>query len=110
MQKDFDEWNKKKCLENTVFSDYVNTREVWWCSLGLNLGFEQDGRNELFERPVLVVQKFSKDIVLVIPFTSTFFIYAFFVHLAIVTSKGEPIKIEEYVPTAIPMRSASTKS
>lgn len=32
-------------------------REIWWCSLGVNIGFEQDGTNDLFERPVLVIKK-----------------------------------------------------
>lgn len=46
-------------------------REIWWCSLGENLGFEQDGKNEHFERPVLILKKFSHDVFLGIPMTST---------------------------------------
>lgn len=71
MQKDFNEWNKKKQeLENNVFNNYVHTREVWWCSLGINIGFEQDGKNAFFERPVLIIRKFSKDVVLIVPLSS----------------------------------------
>lgn len=71
MQKDFDKWNnRKKELDNIVFDDYVHTREVWWCSLGLNIGFEQDGKHNLFERPVLIIRKFSNDSVLVVPISS----------------------------------------
>ena len=54
--KDFDSWNKeKKGLEN-VGHDILSfhEREIWWCSIGINLGDEQDGKNELFERPVLI--------------------------------------------------------
>ena len=71
MQKDFDNWNKKKKeLNNNTFNDYVHTREVWWCSLGINIGFEQDGKNMFFERPVLIIRKFSKDVVLIIPLST----------------------------------------
>jgi mRNA interferase MazF len=70
-QKDFDSWNlQKKSLQDRIFSDYVHEREVWWCSLGLNLGSEEDGKHSLFERPVLVLKKFNKDTVLAVPLTS----------------------------------------
>jgi mRNA interferase MazF len=49
----------------------VNEREVWWCTLGVNVGSEQDGSPELFERPVLVIRKFNKDTVLAVPLTSS---------------------------------------
>ena len=71
MQKDFDKWNDaKKKLNSNIFNGYVRTKEVWWCSLGLNIGFEQDGKHELFERPVLVVRKFSRDVALIVPLSS----------------------------------------
>ena len=71
MQKDFDSWNsKKKNINSQMFNDLVHTREVWWCSLGINIGFEQDGKHQSFERPVLVTRKFSNDSVLIIPLSS----------------------------------------
>ena len=45
-------------------------REIWWCSIGLNLGDEQDGKNELFERPVLIIKKFNNKICWVLPMTT----------------------------------------
>jgi mRNA interferase MazF len=70
-EKDFDRWNtRKKKIHNAPFRSYVHEREVWWCALGLNIGFEQDGKNDLFERPVLVLRKFSADVVLAVPLTS----------------------------------------
>jgi mRNA interferase MazF len=45
-------------------------REVWWCSLGKNIGHEEDGKNALFERPVLILRKFSTDMFWGIPLTS----------------------------------------
>lgn len=71
MEKDFDKWNKKKKdIHKSVFSDFVHTREVWWCSLGVNIGFEQDGKHNFFERPVLIIKKFNRDVVLIAPITS----------------------------------------
>lgn len=53
-----------------MFLGFVHTREVWWCSLGANVGYEQDGKHDFFERPVLIIKKFSRDSVLVVPITS----------------------------------------
>ena len=70
MQKDFDVWNVAK--QKLHASDhtrhfYVHEREIWWCSLGVNIGDEEDGKNDLFERPVLVIKKFNRNIVLIVP-------------------------------------------
>lgn len=49
---------------------YFYEREVWWASLGENIGFEMNGKNLHFERPVLIVKKFSKDMAFVFPTTT----------------------------------------
>lgn len=68
MEKDFDKWNeRKKVLQRGNFADYVHPREVWWCALGVNIGVETDGKHDNFERPVLVLRKFSRDAVLIVP-------------------------------------------
>lgn len=68
--KDFDKWNKqKKKLHMHERAVLFHEREIWWCSLGVNVGFEQDGANELFERPVLIVKKFNRDVLWVLPLT-----------------------------------------
>lgn len=69
--KDFNSWNdKKKLTDNRKVNFNVNEREVWWTSLGLNIGVEANGKNDEFERPVLVLKKFNKDMVWVLPITS----------------------------------------
>lgn len=69
--KDFDNWNTKaKLLDSRNFEDYFYAREIWWAALGVNIGSEQDGKNESFERPVLILKKFNKDMCLMLPFTS----------------------------------------
>lgn len=71
MQKDFDKWNKLKIkLNETRSISLVHEREVWWCSIGVNIGSEQDGKNNSFERPVLIVKRFNYDMVWVVPMTS----------------------------------------
>jgi mRNA interferase MazF len=71
MQKDFDKWNNlKKNLQKIENKLFFHEREIWWCSIGVNLGFEQDGRSDTFERPVLIVRKFNQDIFLGLPLTS----------------------------------------
>ena len=72
MQKDFDSWNtEKKKLENISLDTLAfHEREIWWCSIGINLGDEQDGKNELFERPVLVLKKFNNKICWALPMTT----------------------------------------
>ncbi|MEY2664470.1 MAG: hypothetical protein RIT04_278 [Candidatus Parcubacteria bacterium] len=69
--KDFDSWNTRiKKLDLEKFEDFFHEREIWWCALGVNVGSEQDGKHENFERPVLILKKVTKDILWVIPFTS----------------------------------------
>jgi mRNA-degrading endonuclease toxin of MazEF toxin-antitoxin module len=71
VEKDFDRWNElKKNLNSGASIGHVHEREVWWCSIGLNIGSEQDGKNELFERPVLILRKFSRETVLAVPLSS----------------------------------------
>lgn len=50
---------------------YFKEREIWWCSLGKNIGYEQDGKGSVFERPVLILKKFSKHVLWVVPMTSS---------------------------------------
>ena len=41
--KDFNEWNtQKKTIHNSGENKFYHPRDIWWCSLGTNVGFEQD--------------------------------------------------------------------
>lgn len=71
MQKNFDKWNDlKKTFEKENREFFAHPREVWWCSLGVNLGAEIDGKNDNFERPVLVMSVYSRETMFVLPITS----------------------------------------
>ncbi len=68
---DFDDWNDlKKNIERVANSALFHEREIWWCSLGINLGVETDGKHERYERPVLIIRKFNRDVAWVLPMTS----------------------------------------
>jgi len=72
MQKDFDKWNeKKKSLHATGKEPFSHEREIWWCALGVNIGFEQDGSGEEYRRPVVVVKGLSKQTCLIVPLTTS---------------------------------------
>lgn len=71
MEKNFDSWNiEKKKIHNQETKVLFHEREIWWCSIGLNIGDEQDGKNELFERPVLVIKKFNNRLAWVLPLST----------------------------------------
>lgn len=38
--------------------------------MGVNIGYEEDGKNEKFERPVLILKKFNQYLILVVPLSS----------------------------------------
>lgn len=68
--KDFKNWhNKKSKINNIENRPFFHEKEVWFCYFGVNVGFEQDGANEEFLRPVLIVKKFNNNIFLGIPLT-----------------------------------------
>ncbi len=71
MMKDFNGWNnRKKNIEGIKHSLDFQEGQIWWCSIGLNVGEEQDGKNSLFERPILVLKKFNHKICWVLPISS----------------------------------------
>jgi len=71
MIKDFEIWNGRKILINQKeVRVYFHEREVWWSALGVNVGFEQDGKGVEFHRPVLVFKKFNNEVFWGIPLST----------------------------------------
>lgn len=70
--KDFQKWHEKKITlhEKNTSQVFFREREIWWCALGANIGFEQDGKGELFRRPILVLKKFNQHVFLALPLTT----------------------------------------
>jgi mRNA-degrading endonuclease toxin of MazEF toxin-antitoxin module len=72
MQKDFDSWNnQKKNIHNVRENKLYHTRELWWASLGINIGSEQDGSGENYDRPVLILKGLSQQTCIILPLTSS---------------------------------------
>lgn len=71
-EKDFDGWNeRKKKLHQRLDVPFFHRRELWWCSLGVNVGFEQDGTGNEYSRPVLILKGLSERTCLVVPLTTS---------------------------------------
>jgi mRNA-degrading endonuclease toxin of MazEF toxin-antitoxin module len=69
--KDFDKWNEqKKKIDTKANFLLIHEREIWWSSAGLNIGDEENGTNQDFERPVLIIKKFNNRVCLVLPLTT----------------------------------------
>lgn len=72
MNKLYDSWNKVKKTtnkENGLVG--FKQREIFYMKMGTNIGYEQNGKGEEFVRPVLIFKKFTKDIFLGIPLSTT---------------------------------------
>ena len=60
--KRFRAWSKLKYklhFNQSLPAGYKK-RDIWWVSIGHNVGVEEDGKGENFARPVLVVRGFSR--------------------------------------------------
>lgn len=72
MHKEFNKWNIHKIyLNNKGKRPEFSERDVWFCQLGINIGFEQDGKGDKQLRPIVIIKKFNKKILLAIPLTHT---------------------------------------
>ncbi|MEK7504881.1 MAG: type II toxin-antitoxin system PemK/MazF family toxin [Patescibacteria group bacterium] len=70
MKKNFLIWHEEKgWLHEEKIRPFFHEREVWFTSLGVNVGFEQDGRGKKFLRPVIVLKKFNNEVLWAIPLT-----------------------------------------
>ena len=76
MMEEFDNWNKiKKEIESKEYNNdnievYYKEREIWYISIGKNIGTEEVGKGEHFERPVLILRKFNEKMFFGIPLTT----------------------------------------
>ncbi len=69
--KNFESWNKFKInLESTISEVIFHESEIWWSAIGVNLGHEEDGKGDLYERPVLILKKFNENLLIAIPLST----------------------------------------
>jgi len=71
--KKFVAWLKLKvrldCKDEKLIPTF-KTGEVWWVSIGMNIGHEQYGKHDNFERPALIIRAFNRHMFWAIPMTS----------------------------------------
>ncbi len=73
MMEKFLNWFRKKThiSQQTLPADFhVSVGEIWWCSLGENVGIEINGKGDNYLRPVLILKVFNRQHVWVVPLSS----------------------------------------
>lgn len=69
----FIDWSKNKIryhFNNVDKTFYFREKEIWWAAMGQNIGFEVNGKHQLFERPVLIIKKYSEDVCFILPLST----------------------------------------
>lgn len=99
MKKDYTKWmGLKTGIHNDKIRPFFHEREVWFSSLGENVGFEQDGSGEKFMRPVLILKKFNNEVVWALPLTRTNKTGKYYFKISLITDDG---KIDDDSSTVI---------
>ena len=71
MDKDYDLWfPQKKKLNDRHNPPSFKEREIWWCHVGVNIGYEIFGKGKTLTRPVLIIKKYSKFTFLAAPLST----------------------------------------
>ena len=88
--KQFDEWNEIK--KNTHLRNNIvgyKEREIFWIKLGKNIGSEEFGKGNSFQRPVIIIKKLTKDLFFGVPLTSKLKNGSYFYTFEYKDKKGE---------------------
>lgn len=101
--KIFVSWTKLKVKVHLSEKEvYPKIREIWWVSLGQNVGVEVNGKNENFERLVVIIKVFNNLGVLAAPISSKIKNNSYFVKFINRDGEENAINMSQ-------MRSISTK-
>ena len=78
---------------------HVKPREIWWCNLGKNIGYEMNGKGDNFRRPVLIFKKVSSNHSIIVPLTTQEHFSKFFYKIKINKKENyllfdSPLKLE----------------
>ena len=89
-KKDYQKWSDKKAeINNDKERPFFHEREIWFSTLGENIGFEQDGSGEKFLRPALIVKKFNNEVTWVLPLTRTEKTGKYYFRISLVADDGK---------------------
>ena len=71
MEEIFDKWNEvKKIVQNDEKIRLFKQRDIFFISMGQNVGFEQNGKGEKFVRPIVILKKITNQMFIGIPLSS----------------------------------------
>ena len=73
MQRDFDRWNRVKKATDAANEDarpFYREGQIWWVRLGKKIGYEMNGKDCEFTRPVIVLKKYNQYSFLAAPLTT----------------------------------------
>jgi mRNA interferase MazF len=72
MLKRFLQWIvlKQNLHESAHKPPHVSEGDIWWASIGENVGSEINGKSKLFSRPVVILRKLSHGFYFVVPTTT----------------------------------------
>lgn len=69
-KEDYSAWFEiKNYVNNKKQRSYFHEREIWFCYLGKNIGFEQNGIGRNYLRPIVILKKFNSRVCLIVPLT-----------------------------------------
>lgn len=85
--RDFDNWNEVKKTIHQSKEVYFKERDIFWAKIGKNIGFEQNGKGEEFTRPIVIIKKYTKDIFLAVPLSTTLRSGSFFYQFSFIENK-----------------------
>jgi mRNA interferase MazF len=61
---------KQRLHEMRQTPPLVSERDIWWASVGENVGSEVNGKSKLFSRPVIILKKLAHGFYFVVPTTT----------------------------------------
>ena len=81
--KRFPEWIdlKEKLHDSQHQPPFVSERDLWWASIGENVGSEINGKSSKFSRPVLILRKLTHGFYLVVPTTTQPHVGSWYIHI-----------------------------
>ena len=90
----FDKWNEvKKRIHLAERNVGFKEREIFWTRVGYNVGSEEYGKGNEFQRPVIVIKKITKELFFGIPLSTILKEGSYFHVFSYTTSKGEEKRV-----------------
>lgn len=88
LSTDFDNWNdEKKRISNLKYFHHFREGEVWLVSIGVNIGFEINGKGENYARPVLILKKHNQHTFIGLPLSTRIILNRYIVSIGLIGNK-----------------------